>query len=66
MSIFPKSLYAGIDLLLMPGLRKPAILEINAFGDLLPNVLHNGLDTPIETDLAGTIDDTHAPAGDFL
>jgi hypothetical protein len=45
MSIFPQSLYAGIDLLLMPDLRRHAVLEMNAFGDLLPNVLHDGLDT---------------------
>ena len=45
MSIFPQSLYAGIDLLLMPGLRRHAVLEMNAFGDLLPNVLNHGLDT---------------------
>jgi hypothetical protein len=45
MSVFPKSLYAGIDLLLMPGLRRHAVLEMNAFGDLLPNVLHHGRDT---------------------
>jgi hypothetical protein len=29
----------------MPDLRRPVVLEMNAFGDLLPNVLHNGLDT---------------------
>jgi glutathione synthase/RimK-type ligase-like ATP-grasp enzyme len=45
MALFPKSLYAGIDLLLMPGLRRHAVLEVNAFGDLLPNVLHEGRDT---------------------
>jgi hypothetical protein len=44
-SIFPRSLYAGIDLLLMPDLRRHVVLEMNAFGDLLPNVLHNGLAT---------------------
>lgn len=51
MSLFPKSLYAGIDLLLMPGLRRHAVLEMNAFGDLLPNVLHRGLD-PYAAELA--------------
>jgi hypothetical protein len=45
MAVFPKSLYAGIDLLLMPGLRRHAVLEMNAFGDLLPGVLHHGQDT---------------------
>lgn len=42
---FPGSFYAGIDLLITTGYRHHAILEINAFGDLLPGVLHNGLDT---------------------
>jgi hypothetical protein len=42
---FPASLYAGVDLLLTPNFRRHAVLEINAFGDLLPGVLHDGLDT---------------------
>jgi hypothetical protein len=45
MRCFPGSLYAGIDLLIANGFRKHAILEVNAFGDLLPNVLWNGRDT---------------------
>ncbi|MCK6590989.1 MAG: hypothetical protein L6Q76_25835, partial [Polyangiaceae bacterium] len=40
---FPESLYAGVDLLI--NARRLAILEINAFGDLLPGVLHGGLDS---------------------
>jgi glutathione synthase/RimK-type ligase-like ATP-grasp enzyme len=44
-ALFPKSLYAGVDLLVGPGGKPKAILEINAFGDLLPNVLSNGVDT---------------------
>jgi glutathione synthase/RimK-type ligase-like ATP-grasp enzyme len=39
---FPNSLYMGIDLLLTADLRKTVVLEINAFGDLLPNLLHEG------------------------
>ena len=39
------SLYSGIDLLFTPNYRRHAILEMNAFGDLLPGVLHNGIDT---------------------
>jgi glutathione synthase/RimK-type ligase-like ATP-grasp enzyme len=39
---FPKSLYMGIDILLTAGLRKTVVLEINAFGDLLPGLLDNG------------------------
>jgi glutathione synthase/RimK-type ligase-like ATP-grasp enzyme len=39
---FPSSLYMGIDLLLTAGLRKSVVLEINAFGDLLPGLVHEG------------------------
>ena len=42
---FPKGLYAGVDVLLSPGFTKKTIVEINAFGDLLPNIVHEGLDT---------------------
>jgi hypothetical protein len=60
MSIFPKSLYAGIDLLLMPGLRRHAVLEMNAFGDLLPKVLHHGLDTYAAEVAAMSLEGSHA------
>ena len=39
MRCFPGSLYAGIDLLITPDFRRHAVLEVNAFGDLLPGVL---------------------------
>lgn len=42
---FPGSLYAGVDLLLAPGFRRHAVLEVNAFGDLLPGVAWRGMDT---------------------
>ena len=42
---FAGSLYAGIDLLISPGFRRHAILEVNAFGDLLLDTFHDGLDT---------------------
>ena len=42
---FPSSHCLGVDLLLEPGLRRPTILEVNAFGDLLPGVVHDGLST---------------------
>jgi glutathione synthase/RimK-type ligase-like ATP-grasp enzyme len=45
MACFPHSLYAGIDLLISPGYQRHAVLEINAFGDLLPGILHEGEDT---------------------
>ena len=38
---FPQSLYAGVDILLDHGGR-PLVGEINAFGDLLPRLTHNG------------------------
>jgi glutathione synthase/RimK-type ligase-like ATP-grasp enzyme len=44
-ALFPESLYSGLDLLLTPGFRRHAVLEINAFGDLLPGIVHEGLDT---------------------
>ena len=45
MTCFAESLYAGIDLLLTPDYRHHRVLEVNAFGDLLPRLLWNGLDT---------------------
>lgn len=41
---FPDALYAGVDVMLTPAL-KPVVLEINAFGDLLPNITYNGEST---------------------
>lgn len=45
MTCFPGSLYSGVDLLFTPNFKKHAVLEVNAFGDLLPGVLCDGLDT---------------------
>jgi glutathione synthase/RimK-type ligase-like ATP-grasp enzyme len=42
---FPRSLYAGIDLAVAPDFRGHAVLEVNAFGDLLPGIMDEGLDT---------------------
>lgn len=42
---FARSLYAGVDLAVAPDFRGHAVLEVNAFGDLLPGVLDCGLDT---------------------
>lgn len=39
---FPCSLYMGIDLLLTASGQQIVVLEINAFGDLLPGLLHEG------------------------
>jgi hypothetical protein len=44
-SVFPGSLYAGIDVLVTPSFCSHAICEVNAFGDLLPDVLCGGMDT---------------------
>jgi hypothetical protein len=45
MGCFPQSLYAGIDLLIAPDFKRHAVLEVNAFGDLLPGALADGADT---------------------
>jgi hypothetical protein len=45
LALFPGCLYAGIDVLIGQEYRRHAALEINAFGDLLPRVLHEGCDT---------------------
>jgi hypothetical protein len=39
---FPGSLHAGVDLLVGTGWRRHAIAEVNAFGDLLPELLDDG------------------------
>ncbi|MDQ0370714.1 STM4014 family protein [Catenuloplanes indicus] len=42
---FPRTLTAGVDLMFHAGWRRHAVAEVNAFGDLLPGVLHRGEDT---------------------
>ncbi|NUQ64880.1 MAG: STM4014 family protein [Pirellulales bacterium] len=44
-TLFPRSLYLGMDLMFTPSFRRHAVLELNAFGDLLPGALHCGQDT---------------------
>ncbi|MEH2074013.1 MAG: STM4014 family protein [Nostoc sp.] len=44
-ALFTNSLYCGVDLLILPDWKTHAILEINAFGDLLPGIFCNGMDT---------------------
>lgn len=39
------SLYAGLDVMFTPDCGHHAVLEVNAFGDLLPGILDNGQDT---------------------
>lgn len=43
--LFSGSLHLGLDVLFTPGFREHYLLEANAFGDLLPGVLHDGRDT---------------------
>lgn len=45
LAAFPGALYAGVDVLLTPGFRRAAVLEVNAFGDYHRGVTVNGLDT---------------------
>jgi hypothetical protein len=40
----PAALHVGVDLMYTPGFRSHAVLEANAFGDLLPNLTRDGLD----------------------
>ncbi len=42
---FPGALSAGLDVLVEPDFRTVRVLEVNAFGDLLPRLLHEGRDT---------------------
>lgn len=41
----PNTLYAGVDVLLSSNYKQQYVLETNAFGDLLPHVLRDDLDT---------------------
>jgi hypothetical protein len=43
--VFSRSFYLGIDLLIEPGFIRSRVLEVNAFGDLLPGVLDLNQDT---------------------
>lgn len=45
LAAFPGALYGGVDVLLTPGWRRCAVLEVNAFGDYHRGVLVRGQDT---------------------
>jgi hypothetical protein len=45
LACFPRTTHAGVDVLVGSSFRTHAVLEVNAFGDLLPNVFHEGQDT---------------------
>jgi hypothetical protein len=52
--VFSDSLHVGLDILFTPGLRRHYLLEVNAFGDLLPGIMHEGRNSyQTEIDLAG-------------
>ena len=42
---FDGALYAGVDVMVDAALERTLVLEVNAFGDLLPGLLHEGQDT---------------------
>jgi len=44
LAAFPGALYGGVDLMLTPGWRRLAVLEVNAFGDYHRGVLARGPD----------------------
>lgn len=44
-ALFPNCHYFGADVLFTPKFARHALLELNAFGDLLPNIDSEGLDT---------------------
>ncbi len=44
-ALFPRCQHVGVDLLFTPSFRRHAVLEINAFGDLLNGVCWNGMST---------------------
>jgi hypothetical protein len=45
MECFPASIHGGVDLLIAPDFRRHAVLEVNAFGDLLHGVKWRGAGT---------------------
>jgi hypothetical protein len=48
-SAYPESYTLGLDVLVRPDFRRHALLEINAFGDLLPGCMSRGEDTYLAT-----------------
>lgn len=60
MASFPGSLHGGVDLLIAPDFRSHAVLEINAFGDLLPGILYEGYDT-YQSEILAVLEQANAP-----
>jgi hypothetical protein len=44
-ALFPHALHTALDICVTPDWRRHAVLEVNAFGDLLPGVFWQGSDT---------------------
>jgi hypothetical protein len=59
MECFPGSLHGGVDLLIVTDFRRHAVLEVNAFGDLLPGVAWEGKGT-YEAEIAEVVASTSA------
>ena len=51
-ALFTRSFYTTMDLLFIPGFKRHAILEMNAFGDWLKRTSHEGRDTYTQEILA--------------
>ncbi len=45
MELFPGSLYCGVDIMLHRDRERCFVLELNAYGDLLPRITWEGMDT---------------------
>ncbi len=45
LAVYPDTHYAGVDVMLESGSLRPYIVELNAFGDLLPGLLDRGQNT---------------------
>lgn len=43
--VFARSTYCGVDVLIDPDRADPRVIEVNAFGDLLPGTLSDGVET---------------------
>jgi hypothetical protein len=63
---FPRSFTLGIDVLIRPDFQQHAVLEVNAFGDLLLNQLVAGEDTYTATLAAWERAEEQAPRSEVL
>lgn len=43
-ALFPRSFYAGVDIVIPRGSTSPRVIEINAFGDFIKHCRHQGKD----------------------